>query len=220
MAYIDFMTPLHKKTARDYLFRVLDHDKAECAERAKGFGRDYWDGDRRYGYGGYTYDGRWRPLAESLIDHYRLKPGDRVLDVGCGKGFLLHEMAEALPGLEVRGIDVSRYALENAKAEVKPFLDVGSVVAMPYTDDRFDLVLAVNTIHYLPVHDLARAVAELERVRRGGAYTVVESYRNEAEKANLIHWQLTCECFYTPDEWEWLFRRFGYTGDHSYIFFE
>lgn len=220
MAHVDFLAALHKSTKRDYLFRVLQHDKAECARVAKSFGKDYWDGDRRYGYGGYHYDGRWKPVAEALIAHYGLKSGDRVLDIGCGKGFLLYEMKLALPGLDVAGLDISEYALQNAKEEVKPFLLLGSATKLPWPDREFDLIISLSTLHYLFIYDFARAISELERVKRGGSYIVVETYRNEVEKANLIHWQLTCECFYTPDEWLWLFQRFGYTGDYSFVTFE
>ena len=223
MAYIDFVSRLHKRTSRDYLERVRRGDKAECAEVAKRFGRDYWDGDRKYGYGGYGYDGRWAPVAGDLVEHYNLKEGDAVLDVGCGKGFLLHEMKRIVPGLKVTGIDISRYALDNSKEEVRPFLELGKAQALPYPDDAFDLVISLTTLHNLYVFDLEKALQEIERVKRvkrGGSYILVESYRNEREKANLLHWQLTCECVFTPDEWEWIFESFGYTGDHSFIFFE
>jgi len=220
MAYIDFIAKIHKSTPRDYLERVLRHDKAQCAEVAKAFGKEYWDGERKYGYGGYRYDGRWRPVAADLIAHYGLKPGDRVLDIGCGKGYLLADLAESLPGLQVHGLDISRYAIEHAKEEVRGALACGTATALPFPDRHFDLVLSLNTLHYLHIDGFCAAVRELERVKRGGSYIVLESYRSEAEKANLIHWQLTCECFYTPEEWEWLFDRFGYTGDYSFIFFE
>jgi len=127
---------------------------------------------------------------------------------------------QVCPGIGVRGIDVSRYALEHAKPEVRPFLDLGEAQNLPYENGSFDLVVSIGTLHNLHLPDLARAIGEIERVRRGGSYIVVESYRNEREKANLLHWQLTCECFFTPEEWEWLFRRLGYTGDYSFIYFE
>jgi len=220
MAEIDFITDLHKRTPRDYLERVRRGDKAECAAVAKRFGEEYWDGDRKFGYGGYRYDGRWSVVARRLVEHYGLKAGSRVLDVGCGKAFLLYEMGRIESGLELRGLDVSRYALEHAKEEVRPLLDLGEAQRLPYPDGRFDLVISLTTLHNLPLPDLERALREIERVRRGAAYVVVESYRNEREKDNLLNWQLTCECFFTPEEWRWLFGRFGYTGDYSFIFFE
>lgn len=220
MAYLDFISQLHKRTARNYLERVERGDKAECATVARRFGREYWDGDRKFGYGGFRYDGRWAPVARDLIAHYGLKAGSRVLDVGCGKAFLLHEMKLLVPELEVRGLDVSEYALGDAPEAVRPFLDPGQAQSLPYPDHHFDLVLSVTTLHNLYIYDLAKALGEIERVKRGGSYIVVESYRNEVEKANLLHWQLTCECFFTPQEWEWLFAEFGYTGDYSFIYFE
>jgi len=220
MAYIDFVTQLHTKTKRDYLERVTRGDKAHCAETAKKFGTDYWDGDRKYGYGGFYYDGRWVPVAKDMIEHYDLNNSSRVLDVGCGKGFLLYEMKVLLPELEVQGLDISRYALEHAKEEVRPFLDFGWAQELPYEDSYFDLVISLTTLHNLYIYDLAKALKEIERVKKGSSYIVVESYRNEEEKANLMHWQLTCECFFTPAEWEWLFNENGYTGDYSFIYFE
>jgi protein-L-isoaspartate(D-aspartate) O-methyltransferase len=211
---------LHKATKRDYVQRVLEADKAECAEVACQFGQDYWDGDRKYGYGGYKYDGRWRPVAEEMARYYDLRPGASILDVGCGKGFLLYEFTQVVPGARVAGIDVSQYAIDNAKEEVRPYLQVGSAVELPFEDQSFDFVFSVNTLHNLYNYELARALREIERVSRGPKHIVIESYRNEREKANLLYWQLTCRTFHTPQEWEWAFQQAGYTGDYSYIVFE
>src|SRR6266513_1365622 len=126
MGYLDFISTIHKATRRDYLKRVVESDKAACAQISKQFGKDYFDGDRRYGYGGYQYDGRWRPFAEKLIAHYGLKSGGKVLDIGCAKGFLLQDFIHALPGLEVAGLDVSDYAIANAMPKVKQCLRVGT----------------------------------------------------------------------------------------------
>lgn len=220
MAYIDFLSPLHKRTKRDYLGRVNEYPKAEAAKLAKEFAFDYWDGDRKIGYGGYHYDGRWRQVADGLASHYSLAPGDRVLDVGCGKAFLLYDLTQAVPGLEVIGIDISEYAIEHAKEEVKQFLQVGDAKALPFEDRSFDLVISINTLHNLHCYDLDCALREFQRVSKKHKYLVVESYRNEEEKANLLYWQLTCESFYTPEEWDWWFKHSGYTGDHSFIYFE
>src|SRR5438093_1492945 len=154
MPYFNFVEKLHKSTKRDYLQRVVEYDKAECAEVATQFGRDYWDGDRKYGYSGYHYDGRWRVVAEEIIAHYGLQPGARILDVGCGKGFLLYEFAHALPSANVAGIDISRYAIENAKEEVKPQLKVGNATSLPFADNSFDLVISITTLHNLYLPDL------------------------------------------------------------------
>ena len=220
MALIDFTTKQHTSTKRDYLGRVNEADKAACAEVAIKWGKDYWDGERKFGYGGYRYDGRWRAVAQAMSDHYRLKPGARILDVGCGKGFLLHDFTQVVPGAQVAGIDISSYGIENSKEEVRSSLAVGSAVKLPYPDHSFDLVYSINTLHNLKNHELHAALKEIERVSRGGKHVTVESYRDEREKVNLLYWQLTCRSFYMPDEWEWAFQRAGYTGDWSFIYFD
>jgi len=223
VAYIDFLSSVHKSTKRDYLARVNDPDypKAKAARLAKRWDFDYWDGDRRINYGGYRYiPDRWLPVAKAMADHYGLKAGDRVLDVGCGKGFLLFEMTRAVPGLEICGIDISTYAIDHAKEEIRDRLQVGSAAALPFPDASFDYVFSINTLHNLHCYDLDKALREMQRVGRNKRYICVESYRTEEEKANLLYWQVTCEAFNTPEEWAWWFKTAGYAGDHSFIFFE
>lgn len=220
MSSVDFVSVLHKATRRDYLARVNEFSKAEAATVAKQWGKDYWDGDRRFGYGGMRYDGRWRVVAEAMARHYGIKAGDRILDVGCGKGFLLYDFTQVVPGVEVTGVDISSYAVENAKEEVRPFLQVGHAAKLPFPDTSFDLVISFNTLHNLYCYELDAALREIERVGRRNKYIVMESYRTEEEKANLLYWQLTCEMFLTPREWEWWFRQTGYSGDYSFIYFE
>lgn len=220
MAYVDFLTPVHRSTKRDYLARVNEFPKAEAARLASKFDQEYWDGDRKVGYGGYRYDGRWRAVADEMVKHYNLKAGDRVLDVGCGKAFLLYDLTQAAPGVEVAGIDISSYGLAHAKEEVKPFLQQATAAQLPFEDKSFDFVYSINTLHNLGCADLAAALKEIQRVSRRHAYIVVESFRNEEEKVNLLYWQLTCRGFYAPEDWQWWFERCGYTGDHSFIYFE
>jgi SAM-dependent methyltransferase len=222
MAELHFIDLIHRQTPRDYLARVITGKKAEYSLCAKKFDFDYWDGDRNTGYGGHYYDGRWVPFAEKLVAHYGLKSGHRVLDVGCGKGFLLHDLATLVPGLEVCGLDGSAYALEHAKPEIKSNLVHGHAHDLSrYSDHAFDLVLAINSLHNQELPELVASLKELQRVGRGAArYLVVDSYRNPAEKANLMNWQLTCECFFTPREWEYLYRETGYQGDWDYVIFE
>ena len=220
MAYIEFISQVHRSTPRDYVGRGTAHDKAQCAEIAGRFGEEYWDGPRHLGYGGYKYDGRWRPVAEAMAKHYGLKPGASILDVGCGKGFLLYEFTQVVPGAQIAGIDVSRYGIDHAKEEVRPFLKVGNAVELPYPDRAFDFVYSVNTLHNLYNYEISAALKEIERVSRGSRHVIVEAYRNEREKVNLLYWQLTCRAFHTPTEWEWLFEQAGYTGDYSCIYFE
>lgn len=220
MQQIDFLTKLHTSTKRDYVQRVVDHDKAECASVARQWGYDYWDGERQFGYGGYSYDGRWRVVAEEMAAHYGLKAGDRILDIGCGKAFLLYEFTQVVPGIEVAGIDISTYGIENAKEEVRPFLQVADCGDLPFEDGAFDFVYSLNVFHNLRNFELNAALGEMQRVRRGDAYICIESYRNEREKANLLYWQLTCMSFMDTDEWLWEYKRTGYDGDYGFIFFE
>lgn len=221
MAYVDFFMQLHQSTPRDYVGRVLEADKGECSAVAIKYGKDYWDGERKYGYGGYKYDGRQRPIAEKMVEHYGIKPGDSILDVGCGKGFLLYEFTQIVPGVTVTGLDISQYAIDNAKEEVRPALHQGNAVSLPFENEQFDFVVSVTTLHNLYIFELMKAFREIQRVGRGNKkHVTIESYRNEKEKANLLYWQLTCRSFHTPQEWEWIMEQCGYTGDYAYIAFE
>lgn len=223
MSYIDFMSPLHKSTTRDYLARVNDSEfpKHKAADLAKQWGFDYWDGDRRINYGGYRYiEGRWEKVARLMADHYQLKAGDKILDIGCGKGFLLYDFTKVNPGIEINGCDVSKYAIDNAKEEVKSNLKLANATDLPYEDNYFDYVYSINTFHNLHNYDLEKALLEMNRVSKNKKYICVESYRNEIEKANLLYWQVTCEAFCTPKEWEWWFKKLNYDGDFSFIYFE
>ncbi len=220
MAEINFLAQYQAATKRDYVQRVVEHDKAQCAEVAKQWGFDYWDGDRRFGYGGMRYDGRWRPIAEDIARHYGLKPGMRVLDIGCGKAFLLYELTQVVPGLEVAGLDISAYGIANAKEEMRLFLRQGNCTSLPYPDGYFDFVYSINTFHNLLNFELMAALKEMQRVGKGGKWLCVESYRNEREKANMLYWQLTCETFYMPKEWRWFCQMAGYDGDLGFIYFD
>ena len=216
---LSVVTPLHKRTKRDYLARMVD-DKVHCMLKAKEYEVDYWDGDRRYGYGGYRYDGRWKVVAQQLIDHYRLGPKARILDVGCGKAHLLHELKHLLPEADVAGFDISRHGLADAPEAIRPYLfRYRAQDPYPFGDRHFDLVISFGTLHNLRVFELESAVREIERVGKQ-KYIMVESYRNEQEQFNLQCWALTAEAFFDTSEWIWLYRHFGYTGDYEFIYFE
>ena len=194
--------------------------KSNCMKIAKQYGKDYWDGDRRYGYGGYNYmPGRWKPVAEKLINIYKLTSGSKVLDIGCGKAYLLYEMKLLIPDLDITGIDSSDYGLKNAKDEMKSFIyQHKAEVELPYKNKEFDLVISLGTFHNLRLPELKIALSEMERVGKKG-YLMLESYRNEEELFNLQCWALTAESFLDKDEWIWLYKFFGYTGDYEFIYF-
>jgi len=216
----NFVTPLHQASKRDCLARMVD-SKVECMQVAKKYGEDYWDGDRRFGYGGYRYmPGRWKPVAESLINAYNLKAGSKVLDVGCGKGYLLYEMLLLQPELKISGFDSSKYGLDNVKEEIKQYMVYGKAQNIfPYNNNEFDLVISLGTLHNLRIFELEKSLKEIERVGQQG-YVMLESYRNEQELFNLQCWALTAESFFDKAEWEWIYKHFGYTGDYEFIYFE
>lgn len=223
MTEIDFMSVLHKSSQRDYLGRVNDSKfpKDKAAILAKNFDYDYWDGDRRICYGGYNYiEGRWETVAKAISKYYSLSDKPKILDIGCGKGFLLYDFLKVIPGAEIHGIDISDYAISNCKPEIRDRLQVGNAINLPWDDNTFDLVISINTLHNLYAYDLDLALREMERVGKQNKYLCLESYRNEQEKANLLYWQVTCEAFNTPEEWHWWFKHTHYTGDYSFIYFE
>jgi SAM-dependent methyltransferase len=217
---LNIVTPLHKATKRDYLARMVD-EKVHCMLKAKEYEADYWDGDRRYGYGGYKYlPGRWKPVAQALIDRYGLKAGSRVLDVGCGKAFLLYEMQLIEPGLELVGFDISKHGLASRHPDLKANLfRYRAQDAYPFGDKSFDLVISLATLHNLRLFELKTALGEIQRVGKQG-YIMLESYRNELEMFNLECWALTAESLFDTAEWIWLYQHFGYTGDYEFIYFE
>ena len=217
---VNYISSLHTSTTRSYIDRMND-DKVDCMVKAKKYDLDYWDGDRRFGYGGYKYiSGRWKPVAQILIEKYNLSNNSSVLDIGCGKSYLLYEMKLLLPNLKISVFDISNYAISYAKNEIKDNLFCHKAQeAYPFEDKKFDLVISVNTLHNLRIFELKNALKEIQRVG-GKSYICVESYRNEKELFNLQCWALTCESFFDPGEWKWIFDHFGYTGDYEFIFFE
>ena len=196
-------------------------DKVDCMRKAKEYELDYWDGSRRYGYGGYKYmPGRWKPVAELLIKNYNLTNDSSVLDVGCGKAFLLYEMKLLLPNLKVSGFDISKHGIEQGKEKINKGLFVHQAQKpYPFKNKQFDLVLSLGCLHNLKIFELEIALREIERVGKQG-YIMLESYRNEQELFNLQCWALTCESFFNQKEWLWIYNHFGYTGDYEFIYFE
>jgi len=216
---VDIVTSLHGSTPRDYLARMND-DKIHCMEIARQYGEEFWDGDRRYGYGVYRYDGRWKPVAKQLIERYGLGDDARILDIGCGMGHLLFELKQLLPEARVSGMEISSYALAHAKEEIRDSIILHPAEKpYPFSDNEFNLVISLMTLHNLRLPALSDAFGEIGRVAES-SYISVESYRSIAELFNLQCWALTCESFLSPPEWEWVMEQAGYTGDYEFLFFE
>ena len=195
-------------------------NKAENRAIAMKFGKEYFDGTREQGYGGYSYDGRWVPIAEDILRHFNLKPGDRVLDVGCGKGFLVKDLMKGCPGLEAFGLDISVYAVMNCEPEVIGRVHLGNATHLPFPDNSFQAVLSINTAHNLDRAGCVQALQEMERLAPGKGYVQVDAYRNPAEEQMFLDWVLTARTYGTPQFWVDLLREAGYTGDYYWTILE
>jgi SAM-dependent methyltransferase len=182
-------------------------------EVAKRFDWEYFDGDRTQGYGGYKYDGRWVPVAERFREHYGLAPGQRVLDIGCAKGFLLHDLLQVVPGIQIVGLDISGYALDHVMNDVRRHVVRATADALPFTDNEFDLAISINTVHNLNLERCGRALREMERVSGKYKYVQVDSWLNDQQRENFERWQLTAVTYFDPEGWRRLFLEVGYSGD-------
>lgn len=216
MAEIDLLAK-YPKTRRN-----LDERAAAKTEEDRRigrlFGKDYFDGDRRHGYGGYSYQSRfWQPVVPDFIARYGLTSESSLLDVGCGKGFMLHDFAEALPGMKVRGVDISEYAIEHAMEDMKPYVSVANAKELPFEDNSFDLVISINTVHNLPLEECKQALREIVRVSKKDAFITVDAYRTPEEKRRMDMWNLTALTYMSVTEWEKLFEEVGYTGDYYWF---
>jgi len=216
----NFISKLHNSTKRDYISRMVDN-KVYCMKISKKYDKEYWDGKRRFGYGGYKYiPNRWTNVAKSLIKNYKLNNNSSILDVGCGKAFLLYEIKKLLPKIKICGFDISKYGLNSSKKEIKKFLFVHKAQnKYPFKNKQFDLVISLGCLHNLKIFEIKKALNEIQRVGKK-SYVMLESYRNEKELFNLQCWALTCESFFDQKEWIWIYNYFGYTGDYEFIYFE
>lgn len=203
------------KTKRNIAAREEAKDP-EVVRISKEYGEMYFDGPRDYGYGGYKYDGRWVPVAQDIIAHFGLKPGNRVLDVGCAKGYLVKDLLDALPDLEVFGLDISEYALMHCQPDVIGRLHLGSADHLPFPDGSFDCVISLDTVHNLPRARAAKALREIQRLSGGRAFVRVDSYLTPEQKAVFESWVLTAEFHDYPEGWLALFAEAGYTGDYNW----
>lgn len=205
------------------LLRTLPRSKRNIAQReaaksadlialSRQYGHDYFDGARDVGYGGYRYDGRWKSVAQDIVNTYGLKPGDRVLDIGAAKGFLVKDLLAL--GIDAYGVDVSEYALKHCEPEVIGRLHLASAESLPFPDSSFATVLSINTLHNLRKPELVLALKEIERLSTGGKFVQVDSFRTEQEKEIFESWVLTAYTYGYPHEWTAIFEEAGYTGDY------
>ena len=207
----------YPKTKRD-LSKRGNEKTEEDRIIARRFDKEFFDGDRKNGYGGYYYNSKfWTEVVKDLNNFYKLKNGSKILDIGCGKGFMLFDFMKLNPNFVLEGIDISDYAITNAVPEVKKFLKIGNDKSLPYEDNSFDLVISINTTHNLEINQCKKALSEMERVSRKDKYLIVDAYSNEIEKDRIFAWNLTAKTILSTNEWISLFEEAGYTG-HYYWF--
>ena len=202
--------------------RNVDTRGAEKTEAdqavARRFGKEFFDGDRRHGYGGFTYHPRfWQPVVPTFRDYYSLNGESAVLDVGCAKGFMVRDFKELIPGISVNGIDISDYAIGCAEEDISDDLKVADARELPFDDASFDLVVSINTIHNLDREGVVQALGEIERVSRSFSYVTVDAYRNEEERERMMKWNLTAQTILSDSEWVGLFAEAGYKGDYYWF---
>lgn len=190
----------------------------DVVQESKRFGKMYFDGPREYGYGGYRYDGRWQRVAHDIIEHFSLKPGDRVLDVGGAKGFLVKDLCDL--GIDAFGVDISQYAVMNCHPNVVGRMHIASADQLPFPDGAFDVVLAIDVIHNLERTRARVALQELERLSGGRAFVRVDSYHSAEQKEIFESWVLTAQFHDFPAGWLQLFCEAGYQGDYSWTIIE
>ena len=207
----------YPRANRDLSKRAADKTEAD-RQIARKFGKDFFDGDRRHGYGGFAYNSKfWTPVVSDFQKYYDLKPNDKILDVGCAKGFMLYDFSRLIPGISVSGVDVSDYAIENSLTDIKPFLKVADAKSLPFTENQFNLVISVNTVHNLELDECVGALQEIERVSKGRSFITVDAYRNDEEKDRMMAWNLTAKTIMSVIQWKELFSEIGYTGDYYWF---
>jgi trans-aconitate methyltransferase len=207
----------YPKTKRDLTQRGNEKTEEDRAI-ARQFGKAFFDGDRRHGYGGFSYNARfWQPVVPTFQEHFGLTGSSSLLDVGCAKGFMLHDLMTLIPGITVRGIDVSDYAIENSIESVRNFVSVADARKLPFEDNSFDVVISVNTVHNLEKEDCGKALQEIERVSRGKSFITVDAYRTDEEYERMQAWNLTAKTILHVDEWKAFFKEIGYTGDYYWF---
>ena len=207
----------YPKAKRD-LKKRLESKSEEDREIARKFGKDFFDGDRKHGYGGFKYYEKfWKPVIPDFKSYWKLSAENSILDVGCAKGFMMHDFKEHIPGITINGVDISNYAIENCIDTVRNDVLVADAKKLPYKDKSFDIVISINTIHNLAKDECAMALQEIERVKRIDSFVTVDAFRNEEEKERMYAWNLTAKTIMSVEEWKNFFKEVGYTGDYYWF---
>lgn len=216
---LKFIQSLHNSTKRNYLER-MNNDKVKCMKVAKKYSSDYWDGERKYGYGGYKYiKDRWKNLAKKLIKRYDLSNNSKIIDLGCGKGYLLYEIKNILPEISILGLDISKYAITHSKEQIRSHLKVKDIrKKLGYKKNQFDLAISLGTIHNFNLIEIKKILRNINYFSKQ-SYIMVESFRNSSELFNLQCWALTCETFIDHKSWSELFQEYN-SIDFEYIYFK
>ena len=207
----------YPKSKRDLTVRAKKKDD-KIISTARKFGKEFFDGDRDYGYGGFNYNPKyWQPVIPDFKQQYSLSSNNKILDVGCAKGFMMHDFLKIIPGIKINGIDVSKYAIENCMASVKDFVSVANANKLPFEDNSFDLIISINTIHNLDLDECINSIKEIQRVSKKHSYITVDAYNNDAEKKRMYDWNLTAKTIMSVDSWKKLFKEIGYDGDYYWF---
>ena len=207
----------YPKAKRD-LGKRLEEKSEKDRLVARKFGKEFFDGSRSQGYGGFNYMPKfWQPVIPTFIEHWKLDQNKSILDVGCAKGFMLHDFKEAINGIKVKGIDISDYAIKNCIETVKDDVQVSDAKNLQFEDNAFDIVISINTVHNLDLDECIQAIKEIERVAKQDSFITVDAYRNKEEKERMNAWNLTAKTIMSVDEWKELFEEINYTGDYYWF---
>lgn len=196
------------------LDKRLSEKSPEIVKIAREFGKEFFDGDRKFGYGGLTYNPKyWENVVKDFVEYYKIKPDAKILDVGCAKGYMVYDFKRQYPGLEIHGVDISEYAIKNCHPEVKDNLQVGKAESLKFEDNYFDLVISINTVHNLELKDCVASIKEISRVSKGNSFITVDAYNSDEEKERMFKWNLTAKTIMSTNDWKDTFKKIGYNGN-------
>ena len=196
------------------LDKRLSEKSPEIVKIAREFSKEFFDGDRKFGYGGLTYNPKyWANVVKDFVEYYKIKPDAKILDVGCAKGYMVYDFKRQYPGLEMHGVDISEYAIKNCHPEVKDNLQVGEAESLKFEDNYFDLVISINTVHNLELKDCVNSIKEISRVSKGNSFITVDAYNSDEEKERMFKWNLTAKTIMSTNDWKDTFKKIGYNGN-------